>query len=191
EDSGWFQPAAAYGWFPCRAEGETLQVEALDGRTVVMAFPRQPRPPHRSIPDFFRRDADVVGLFVVTLGPKVMEECERLRTSDRYRDYLLLHGLAVETTDALAEWIHAKMRAELGHPDAGLTLQDYIVQNYRGSRYGFGYPSCPDLSLNVPCCELVGAPEIGVELSETFMMIPEVTTSALVAHHPAAKYFNL
>ncbi|HOW98170.1 MAG TPA: methionine synthase [Kiritimatiellia bacterium] len=191
-ESGLFRPKAAHGWFWCRAEGEALTVFPSEGgEPIRMVFPRQSRSPGLSIPDFFRRDEDVIGFMVVTLGPGLETENARLLQRDHYQDYFLLHGLAVEVTDALAEYWHARMRAELGFTEPKLAIQDYIVQKYRGSRYGFGYPACPDLSMNKVCCDLVHAADIGVSLSDNFMMVPEVTTSALVAHHPAAKYFNV
>jgi 5-methyltetrahydrofolate--homocysteine methyltransferase len=191
-DEGLFTPRAADGYFFCRGEGNTLVVEDPAGGEIRLDFPRQSRSPFLSVPDFFRRDRDVAGLLVVTLGPGYEAECERLRAGDHYQDYLLFHGFAVEVTDALAEYWHARMRAELGAPDPpGLSIQDYIVQKYRGSRYGFGYPACPDLGMNEVCCRLTGADRIGVSLSENFMMEPEVTTSALVVLHPKAKYFNV
>jgi 5-methyltetrahydrofolate--homocysteine methyltransferase len=154
-----------------------------------MTFPRQGKSPFLSIPDFFRRDEDLAGFLVVTLGAGLETENVRLLKRDQYQDYFLLHGFAVEVTDALAEYWHARMRAEMGFPDPKLDLQDYITQKYRGSRYGFGYPACPDLSMNKVCCDLVHASDIGVQVTENFMMQPEVTTCALVAHHPQAKYF--
>ncbi len=188
-----FKPAAAYGYFECKADGEALFIEDAERqKTIEMTFPRQGKAPFWSIPDFFRRDADIVGMMVVTLGEAVDQECNRLKENDEYQDYVLLHGFAVEACDALAELWHKKMRAEMGHPDPeDMSLQDYIVQRYQSSRYGFGYPSVPDMRLNDDCCRLVHAEEIGVSLSESYMMIPEVTTSALVAHHPVAKYFNV
>ncbi len=180
----------AYGYFRCRGEGETLRVWR-DGseEAIVMKFPRQSKSPGISIPDFFRRDEDVAGMMVVTLGPGLESENIKLLEKNRYQDYFLLHGFAVEVTDALAEYWHARMRAELGFADGELNSQDYIVQKYRGSRYGFGYPACPDLAMNQVACELVHADEIGVHVTENFMMSPELTTSALIAHHPKAKYF--
>ena len=190
--TGLFQPRAAYGWFRCRGEGEILHVTpAGGGPAIPMVFPRQKRSPFLAIPDFFRRDEDVVGFMVVTLGAGLEAENIRLLQRDRYQDYFLLHGLAVETTDALAEYWHARMRAEVGVQDGSLSIQDYVVQKYRGSRYGFGYPACPDLAMNKTCCDLVRAAEIGVAVTDNFMMTPEVTTAALVALHPAAKYFNV
>ncbi len=191
-ENGLFSAQAAYGYFKCRGEGDVLYVSPAErGEAIPLRFPRQQKSPHLSIPDFFRRDEDVAGFMVVTLGPGLASENIRLLAKDRYQDYFLLHGFAVEVTDALAEYWHARMREELGFQDPPLQLQDYITQKYRGSRYGFGYPSCPDLSMNETCCRLVHAGEIGVSLSDNFMMIPEVTTSALVAHHPAAKYFSV
>jgi len=189
-DTGLLKAQAAYGWFRCRAEGETLFVLPADGGAEIpMRFPRQKTSPFFTIPGFFRPDGDIVGFMVVTLGPGLEAENIRLLAKDRYQDYFLLHGFAVEVTDALAEYWHARMREEIGFKDPPLTIQDYIVQKYRGSRYGFGYPACPDLSMNRVCCDLVHAEEIGVGVSDNFMMTPEVTTSALVAHHEKAKYF--
>ena len=128
---------------------------------------------------------------VVTLHKGLESENIRLLQKDRYQDYFLLHGFAVELTDALAEYWHAWMRKEMGFEDPPMTLQDYVRQKYRGSRYGFGYPSCPDLSMNQVVCQLVHTEKIEVTLTENFMLVPEVTTSALVAHHPQAKYFNV
>ncbi len=190
--SGLLQPRVAYGYFRCRGEGETLWLNPENGGApIALTFPRQKQSPGLAIPDFFRRDEDVVGLMVVTLGRRAEEETARLLAENKYQDYFLLHGFAVEVTDALAEYWHAKMRAELGFPDPNLTPQDFITQKYRGSRYGFGYPACPDLSMNKVACDLLLADRIGVSVTENFMMTPEVTTSALVAHHTAAKYFNV
>ena len=187
---GLFEARIAYGWYPCRGQDTTLLVDGPEG-TVEMEFPRQPRSPHLSIPDFFRRDQDVAGFFIVTLGSEFEKRSKDLMEGDAYQEYFLLHGFAVEVTDALAELCHARMRAELGYPDPPLTIQDYIVQNYQGSRYGFGYPACPELQHNAICSQLVNGPAIDVELSDNYMMVPEVSTSALVVHHEKAKYFNV
>ncbi len=188
-----FKPRVAYGYFRCRARGETLFVKPEDGGDwLPMEFPRQKKSPFLSIPDFFRRDEDLVGFMVVTLHKGLDEEKERLLAENKYQDYFLLHGFGVELTDALAEYWHAWMRAELGFADPpGLKSQDYVTQKYRGSRYGFGYPACPDLSMNQIACDLVHTDKIEVTLTENFMLVPEFSTSALVAHHPQAKYFNV
>ncbi len=190
--SGLFTASAAYGYFRCRGEGETLFVYPDDKTDPIeMVFPRQLKSPSLSIPDFFRRDEDVVGFMVVTLGPGLESENIELLKKDKYQDYFLLHGFAVEVTDALAEFWHARMRNELGYDEPVLEMQGYITQKYRGSRYGFGYPACPDLQMNQVCSDLAHADEIGVAITDNFMMAPEVTTSALIAHHPKAKYFNV
>ncbi|MCF7838793.1 MAG: homocysteine S-methyltransferase family protein [Candidatus Marinimicrobia bacterium] len=191
--TGLLRPQVGYGYYRCRGEGNTLRIwpDGQDAHAIVLEFPRQDRSPGLSIPDFFRRDEDLVGFMVVTLGPGLEQENQRLLSADRYQDYFLLHGFAVEVTDALAEYWHARMRQELGYPDQPLTIQDYITQKYRGSRYGFGYPACPDLAMNRVCCALCQAGAIGVTCLENDMMAPEVSTSALVAFHPQAKYFNV
>ncbi|NCC53196.1 MAG: 5-methyltetrahydrofolate--homocysteine methyltransferase, partial [Spartobacteria bacterium] len=191
--SGLLKPAVAYGYYKCRAEGDTLWVypEKDSNTPVALTFPRQPHAPGLSIPDFFRPDEDVAAFMTVTLGDGVESESMQRLKKDQYQDYFLLHGFAVEVTDALAEFWHKIIRRELGIEDPPLSMQDYITQKYRGSRYGFGYPACPDLAMNKTCCDLVHAEEIDVSVSETFMMIPEVTTCALIAHHPQAKYFYM
>lgn len=186
------QPQVAYGYFNCYSEGDEL-VLTDQGKDYRFGFPRQGFPPHLCVSDFFRgRDqgGDLAGLFVVTLGPRLAEKTQELYRADAYKDYLLWHGFGVELTDALAEYWHLRMRRELGiaagePEDAG----GYVVQQYRGSRYGFGYPACPDLELQRPTFELLRPERIGVSLTENCEMVPEMTTSALVAHHPQAKYF--
>lgn len=186
------RPQVAYGYFHCRSEGNALWVQPAGGGTPIpLVFPRQAQPPHACVAGFFRPDDDVVGFLVVTLGPGVEQENPRLLAEAEYQDYFLRHGFAVEVTDALAEYWHAEMRREMGFADPPLAAQDIVRQRYRGGRYGFGYPACPDLAMNKVCCNLVHAEAIGVTVTESFMMSPEVTTAALVAHHPAAKYFNV
>jgi len=115
---------------------------------------------------------------------------QELFTSDRYHDYLMLHAFGVEVTDALAEYWHEAMRRELGIAgDRPASFSGYVVQEYQGSRYGFGYPSCPDLSAHTAVFELLDPGRIGVTLTESMEMVPEQTTSAIVVHHPQAKYF--
>ena len=191
-NSGIFKPRVAYGYFRCRGEGETLWVYPTEsGNPIALRFPRQKKSPHLSIPDFFRRDEDIVGFMIVTLHKGLEAENIKLLAKDKYQDYFLLHGFAVELTDALAEYWHAWMRNEMGFADAKLSPQDYVVQKYRGSRYGFGYPACPDLSMNKTVCDLVHADTIDVSVTENYMLVPEVSTSALIAHHPKAKYFKV
>ena len=189
---GLLQPKAAYGYFRCYGEGDTLYVEAGD-ETFAFDFPRQQSPPHLCIADYYRsRDegGDIAAFFVVTIGDRIAAETKQLFEADAYHDYLMLHGFSVEVTDALAEYWHEVMRRELGI--AGEQPNDmtgYVTQGYQGSRYGFGYPACPDLDAHQMLFKMLEPEAIGVTLTETMEMVPEVSTSAIIAHHPQAKYF--
>ncbi len=191
-EEGLIRPAAAYGYFRCRSRGDVLEVEDGD-RRYEFPFPRQASPPNLCIADYFRtaeEGGDVVAFFVVTIGDRLSEAAHELFRGDRYHDYLMLHAFGVEMADALAEYWHEEIRRELGIA-AGkpATPGGYVVQEYQGSRYGFGYPSCPDLSAHKAVFDLLSPGEIGVVLTETMEMVPEHTTSAIVVHHPQAKYF--
>ena len=141
--------------------------------------------------DYVRPDGDVVALQIVTMGRRIAQETAVLFEQNAYRDYLELHGLSVQLTEALAEYWHARVRTELGIAggDAADVAQ-ILKQKYRGERFSFGYPACPDLSQQKPLCELLGAERIGVTLSEEFQLDPEQSTSAIIFHHPEATYFN-
>jgi 5-methyltetrahydrofolate--homocysteine methyltransferase len=190
-EENWLQPQVTYGYFDCLREGDRLLVQSDSGEKVF-GFPRQENAPGLCIADYFRsadEGGDKVGFFVVTMGKKLGEMTKELYESDSYHDYLMLHGLGVELTDALAEYWHEQMRIEMGiQADRG-DIQGYINQGYQGSRYGFGYPACPDLSAHAPLFELLNPDEIGVSLTESYEMVPEMSTSAIVVHHPQAKYF--
>jgi 5-methyltetrahydrofolate--homocysteine methyltransferase len=186
------RPSAAYGYFHCHAEGDKLIVEN-EGKNFEFAFPRQAEAPHLCIADYFKtkdEGGDVAAFFVVSVGDEISKATQRLYEADAYHDYLMLHGFSVEVTDALAEYWHERMRRELGvaaaRPD---DMTGYVTQEYQGSRYGFGYPACPDLEAHVPMFELLDPSAIGVVLTESMQMVPEQTTSAIIAHHPQAKYF--
>jgi 5-methyltetrahydrofolate--homocysteine methyltransferase len=187
-------PKVAYGYFRCFSENDTLVVRH-EGRDFAFPFPRQKDPPHLCIADYFRTAAeggDITAFFVATVGERFGQATRELFETDRYHDYLMLHALSVELTDALAEYWHEVMRRELriaGEKPSG--PEGYVVQEYQGSRYGFGYPACPDLTAHHPVFELLRPGEIGVELTESMEMVPEQTTSAIVAHHPQAKYFAI
>ncbi len=192
-------PQAVYGYWPAGAEGnDVVLFDTEDGDREVARFtlPRQAHDGGLCIADFLRDTAsgkrDVLGLQVVTMGRQASDVARRWFAEDRYQDYLYLHGLSVELAEALAEFVHRRLRAELGfgHEDArdpGKLLQ----QGYRGSRYSFGYPACPKLEDQGPILELLGAERIGVELSDEFQLHPEQSTSAIVVHHPEAKYFSV
>ncbi len=164
-----------------------------ENKTYEFAFPRQEFPPHLCIADFFKPEkdgGDIAGFFVVTIGEKIGQISKELFEKDAYHDYLMLHGFGVEVTDALAEYWHEVMRRELGiaeeRPDH---VSGFVTQQYQGSRYGFGYPACPDLGAHEHVFNLLKPDKIGVTLTENMEMVPEQTTSAIVAYHPQAKYF--
>ena len=129
---------------------------------------------------------------MVTVGDRIVGEIKSLFEADSYHDYMILHGFSVEVTDALAEFWHEQMRKELGIEGkrAGET-QDYVTQKYQGSRYGFGYPACPDLNAHALIFKILTPEKIGITLTENMMIVPEQSTSAIIAHHPQAKYFSV
>ncbi|MCG5214936.1 methionine synthase [Streptosporangium sp. KLBMP 9127] len=195
QTEGLLEAAVAYGYFPCVSSGDDLIIldDAGNERTRF-TFPRQRRDRHLCLSDFFRsRDSgevDVVSFQVATMGNKISEATAELFAKDAYRDYLELHGLSVQLTEALAEYWHARTRAELGI-GGDEALEDMLKVNIRGCRYSFGYPACPNLEDQVQVMELLDPSRIGVTLSEEFQLHPEQATSALVVHHPEAKYFNV
>ncbi len=195
---GLLVPQVVYGFYAANADGDELVVwDGPERRSELarFAFPRQRGAPYLCIADFFRplgAEVDYVAFHVVTMGPAVSEEAARLFAEDRYRDYLHVHGLGVEMTEALAEYWHRRIREEWGFADEdGPTLRGLFRQQYRGGRYSWGYPACPDLEDNATVARLLGAERIGVVCGEetAWQYQPEQTTSALIAHHPQAKYF--
>ena len=200
QSQGWLNAAVVYGYFPCYSEGNDLVVlhhepEKFGQERLRFTFPRQRRDRRFCISDFFRSKAsseiDVVAFHIVTMGQSVSEATGKLFSENNYREYLELHGLSVQLTEALAEHWHARIRSELGFSkEDSSQLGDILDQGYRGSRYSFGYPACPDLDQQVQLCELLQPERIGVSLSEEFQLHPEQSTSAIIVHHPEAKYFN-
>ena len=198
--NGWLNAAVVYGYFPCYSEGNDLVILHHEGDSkgkerTRFTFPRQTRDRRLCISDFFASKEsgkiDVVAFHVVTMGSTVSEAAAKLFAANNYREYLELHGLSVQLTESLAEHWHARMREELSvKADDSADLQGILDQGYRGSRYSFGYPACPDLEQQVQLCELLDPARIGVELSEEFQLHPEQSTSAIIVHHPEAKYFN-
>jgi 5-methyltetrahydrofolate--homocysteine methyltransferase len=190
------RPAVVYGYFPCNGDGNDVVVWDDDGRERVrFSFPRQRRDRRLCIADFFRPlesgEPDVIGMHVVTMGLAASEATAKLFADNRYREYLELHGVTVEMAEALAEYWHQRIRQELGIAgDDAADMEDLFDQGYRGSRYSFGYPACPDLEEQTKLFELLRPERIGVELSEEFQLHPEQSTSAIIVHHPEAKYFN-
>jgi 5-methyltetrahydrofolate--homocysteine methyltransferase len=200
QSKGWLNAAVVYGYFPCYSEGNDLVIMHHEGELkgterIRFTFPRQSRDRRLCISDFFASKesgkTDVVAFHVVTMGSAVSEAAAKLFADNNYREYLELHGLSVQLTEALAEHWHARMREELQvKSEDSADLQGILDQGYRGSRYSFGYPACPDLEQQVQLCELLDPSRIGVELSEEFQLHPEQSTSAIIVHHPEAKYFN-
>jgi len=190
------RPAVVYGYFPCNADGNDLVVWRSDGSEWArFTFPRQRRDRRLCLADFFRPvgsgERDVVAFHVVTMGRSASEATARLFAADRYREYLELHGVTVEMAEALAEYWHKRIREELGIAGGDADdLDELFDQGYQGSRYSFGYPACPDLEEQRKIFELLRPERIGVELSEEFQLHPEQSTSAVIVHHPEAKYFN-
>jgi len=197
---GWLSPAVVYGYFPCFSEGNDLVILHHEGEKkgterLRFTFPRQRRDRRLCISDFFRSkdsgEIDVVAFHIVTMGQSVSEATGKLFSQNNYREYLELHGLGVQLTEALAESWHARIRAELNFAvEDGSELSTILDQGYRGSRYSFGYPACPNLEQQVQLCELLQPERIDVSLSEEFQLHPEQSTSAIIVHHPEAKYFN-
>jgi 5-methyltetrahydrofolate--homocysteine methyltransferase len=192
-------PQAVYGYWPASGEGDDVVLyDPEDSAREVARFdlPRQDREGGLCIADFLRDSSqgarDVIGLQVVTIGQRASDVAREWFAEDRYRDYLYLHGLGVELAEALAEYLHKRIRGELGfgHEDAR-DMNEMLRQGYRGSRYSFGYPACPQLEDQRQILTLLGAERIGLALSEEFQLHPEQSTSAIVLHHPQAKYFTV
>lgn len=193
------RPQAVYGYWPANAEGnDVILFDAEDHDKEVGRFtlPRQAREGGLCIADFLRDvssgQRDVLGMQIVTMGQQVADVAREWFADNRYQDYLYLHGLGVELTEALAEYVHKRIRGELGfgHED-DRDMAKMLQQGYRGSRYSFGYPACPNLEDQHHLLTLLNAEQIGVDFSDEFQLHPEQSTSAIVLHHPQAKYFSV
>lgn len=209
-----------YGYFPCLSSGNDLIIFEDDERTerLRFSFPRQPKDQRGGknlcLADYFlsepgavatglggveekkphaeARGTDVVAFQLVTMGRRASEHSAKLFKADNYQEYLLFHGLSVESAEALAELWHKRVREELGIAgNDAPELARLFHQGYQGSRYSFGYPACPNIADQAKLFELLGPDRIGVELTDEFMLDPEQSTSAIIVHHPEAKYFNI
>jgi 5-methyltetrahydrofolate--homocysteine methyltransferase len=219
--SGLFEPKVVYGYFPCQSDGNDVVIyevpagdgdgkgwkqtagssaslgmtNNLGGELLRFTFPRQREGRRLCISDFFSAKSsgkmDVIGFSLVTIGAKASVETQKLFEGGEYTKYLYLHGLSVETAEALAELHHKTMREELGIAgEDAAAIRDLFHQKYRGSRYSFGYPACPNLEDQTKLFVLLRPEEnVGVRLTSGFLLEPEQSTSALVVHHPGAKYF--
>lgn len=191
------EPKIIYGYYKCYSEGNDLVV--LDGSAqnelTRFTFLRQSREPYQCIADFFRPkdgELDLVALYAVTVGKRASEVEQKLFKANKYSEYLYLHGLSVAATEALAEYTHLLIRRDLGIDKKDKRSKDEIFrQGYQGSRYSFGYPACPNLEDQKKLFQLLPVEKIGITLSEAFQMSPEQSTSAIIVHHPQAKYFSV
>ncbi len=199
------EASVVYGYFPAYSSGNDLVVLDENGHSerARFTFPRQRQERRLCLADFFSPRGpdgaarDVVALQLVTVGQPISEYTAKLFARNEYRDYLEVHGLSVQLTEALAEYWHRRMRSELvlpsGEPVSAsdpADLAGLLRTDYRGCRYAFGYPACPDLEDRAKMVDLLDAGRIGVQLSEEFQLVPEQATDAIVVHHPDANYFN-
>ena len=197
--SGILVPQLVYGYFPANGDGNDVIIWTDESRTTErmrFSYPRQNEAPYLCIADFFRPvesgEVDYAAFHIVTMGAKVSDAAAELFAKNEYQKYLVVHGLGVEMAEALAEFWHHRIRTEWGFVDEdGPTLHGLFRQQYRGGRYSWGYPACPDLEDNAKVAELLEAGRIGISVSEEtgWQYQPEQTTSAIICHHPRAKYF--
>ncbi|NOZ90282.1 MAG: methionine synthase, partial [Epsilonproteobacteria bacterium] len=212
-DKGLFEPTIIYGYYPCRSNDQELYIfdesrgwnidsnanrepfEKIKDRAIAkFSFPRQRRKPYRALSDFFRHDRDdVIALTCVSAGDKFSKYEKELYEAGKYLEYNMVHGFSVELAEALAEIAHKQIRMDLGilREDEGATLKDVRMNRYRGARYSFGYPACPDLEQSRELFDILKPEDFGIELSETFQIHPEQSTTALVVHHPKATYYGV
>ena len=211
-DENLFEPTIIYGYWPCRSDDNSLLIfdesegyfsdeqvnreplaDVMGRAKQIFTFPRQRKAPHRALSDFFHADRhDVIALTCVSAGAKLSEVEHEIYERGDYTEYYQFHGLGVELAEALAEIAHKQIRLDLNIAhNEGSTLADVQMNRYQGSRYSFGYAACPDLELNRPLFDLLKPEEFGIELSETFQIHPEQSTSALVVYHPNATYYNV
>ncbi|WP_033424480.1 methionine synthase [Actinomadura flavalba] len=196
QTDGLIEAAVVYGYYPAVSEGNDLVILNEDGSDRErFTFPRQRRDRHLCLADFFRSresgETDVVAFQLVTVGSKIAEATGELFAKNAYRDYLELHGLSVQLTEALMEYWHARVRSEIGFgAEDSDDVEDFFKLDYRGARYSFGYPACPDLEDRSTLVRLLRPERIGVSLSEELQLVPEQSADAMIVHHPEAKYFN-
>jgi 5-methyltetrahydrofolate--homocysteine methyltransferase len=197
QTEGLLQAAVVYGYFRCVSEGNDLIVLSESGAELErFSFPRQRRDARLCLADYFRPrssgETDVIAFQLATMGSAVSTATGELFAKNAYREYLELHGLSVQLTEALAEYWHARVRAELGIDGADpADLEEFFSVRYQGARYSIGYPACPDLADRAKIARLLDPARIGVELSEEMQLHPEQSTDAIVVHHPQAKYFSV
>ncbi|MEH2324472.1 MAG: methionine synthase [Nostoc sp.] len=191
-------PQVIYGYFPCQAEGNSLHIydsENHSQQVTTFEFPRQKSLRRLCIADFFApKESGIIDVFpmqAVTVGEIATEFAQKLFAANQYTDYLYFHGMAVQVAEAIAEWTHARIRRELGftaeEPD---NIRDILAQRYRGSRYSFGYPACPNIQDQYKQLELLQTDRINLYMDESEQLYPEQSTTAIITYHPLAKYFS-
>lgn len=198
-DEGILTPKVVYGYWPCNSDGNDLIIydpQEHDKEIERFRFPRQEKRDRQCISSFFRDVGegvkDVVAFHCVTMGDKATEFAQKLFADNEYTEYLYLHGMGVETAEALAELWHKRIRTEMGiDGEDSAKIQELFSQKYRGSRYSFGYPACPNMADQEKLFRLLEPERIGCTLTENYQIDPEQTTSAIIVHHPQAKYFNV
>ena len=189
----WLRAQGIYRWFHARAAGDTLRLLAPAGHEIAaFTFPRQSAGERLGLADYVRDDVDdFVALFAVTCGAGVRERAQALKERGDYLKSHALQALAIECAEAFAEMLHARLRTLWGFPDPPeLSIGDKLKAHYRGLRVSFGYPACPNLADQATLWRVLEPEQIGIQLTEGYMMDPEASVSALVFHHPAAKYFK-
>ena len=191
-------PKVVYGYFPCQSENNDVIIYHDDKKTerLRFTFPRQKDDRFLCLADYFASvdsgKMDVVAFHMVTMGKTASEYSAKLFAENNYKDYLYFHGLSVECAEALAELWHKKIREELGIAKKDSPeIKRLFSQGYQGARYSFGYPACPNLEDHTKLFELLKPEQIGVHLTEEFMLEPEQSTDAIIIHHPEARYFNV
>ncbi|WP_390622192.1 methionine synthase [Bacillus tuaregi] len=196
---GWISPAAVYQFFPAQSDGNTVLIYDPDDTSKIIEsfeFPRQDSEPFLCLADYLKSvdsgQMDYVALFAVTAGKGIGKIAEQLKNDGKFLENHALQALALETAEGLAELIHRQIRDRWGFPDpVHFTMKDRFAAKYQGQRFSFGYPACPDLEDQSKLFKLISPPDIGIELTEGFMMEPEASVTAIVFSHPEARYFNV
>lgn len=199
DNTGLLKPKLVYRFFKCYSKGNSVIIEGNDsnmGKDALtdikaLSFPRQGKPDYLCISDYVNPDLDYIALFVVSAGGEVSDTANEWQSDGRFKHSIILQSLALATAEALAEYLHKKIRKLWGIDDDGLNKRDILQSKYRGLRYSFGYPSAPDLSQQEVIWDLLNPDELGISLTEGYMMEPEASVSAIVLHHPSAKYFSI
>lgn len=197
-EKGWIQPKGIYQFFPAQSDGDSIIIyDPNDNKKIIenFHFPRQQFGDYLCLADYLKsidsREMDYVGVFAVTAGSNYCKQADIFKEEGRFLESHALQSLALETAEGFAEFIHRQMRDVWGFPDPpSMTMKERFAAKYQGQRYSFGYPACPDLEDQAKLFHLIHPEEIGIKLTEGYMMDPEASVTAIVFAHPEAKYFN-